>query len=81
MNRGEEGPISPNRFPNDPHLVLCGVVEGSMCGRCVVVSRWWVQIRRKIREIDFSRIWAYYHVETSMALSVALAKSKNCVED
>ena len=24
-------PISPNLFPNDPHLVLCGVVGGSVC--------------------------------------------------
>ena len=39
MSRDEEGPISPNLFPNGPHLVLCGVVEGSMCRRCVVVSR------------------------------------------
>ncbi len=31
MSRGEERPISPNLFPNDPHLVLCGVVEGSVC--------------------------------------------------
>ena len=37
MNRDEEGPISPNLFPNDPHLVLCGVVGGSVCRRCVVV--------------------------------------------
>ena len=39
MNRDEEGPISPNLFPNDPHLVLCGVVEGSVYRHCVVVSR------------------------------------------
>ena len=39
MSGDEEGPISPNLFPNGPHLVLCGVVEGSMCRRCVVVSR------------------------------------------
>ena len=39
MSRDEEGPISPNLFPNGPLVVLCGVVEGSMCRRCVVVSR------------------------------------------
>ena len=39
-------------FPNEPHLVLCGVVEGSVYGRCVVVSRWGWGVLLLLRLVD-----------------------------